>query len=75
MSNLRQPDDGVERELVAHALGELDAVERERLERRLADDPDLRSRFAEASLGCRGAAASAHSGPRHTNLSSGGYAP
>jgi anti-sigma-K factor RskA len=49
MSNLRQPDDGVERELVAHALGELDAVERERLERRLADDPDLRSRFADAS--------------------------
>jgi anti-sigma-K factor RskA len=48
MSNLRRPDDGLERELVAHALGELAAVERERLEQRLADDPDLRSRFAEA---------------------------
>ena len=49
MSDLHNLDDAVEQELVAYALGELDAVESERLEQRLADDPDLRSRFTELS--------------------------
>jgi len=47
MSNLRHPDEALERELIAYALGELEALDCERLEQRLADDPDLRSRFGE----------------------------
>jgi hypothetical protein len=47
VSGLHHPDNAVERELIAYAFDELDAAERERLEQRLAGDPDLRSRLAE----------------------------
>jgi anti-sigma factor RsiW len=47
VSGTRYPDDAVERELIAFALGQLDPIETERLERRLASDPHLRSRLAE----------------------------
>jgi anti-sigma-K factor RskA len=47
MSRPLDPGEAGERELIAYALGELDAVENERLEQRLADDPDLRAQLRE----------------------------
>ena len=49
MSDLRHPDDAVDRELTAHVLGELDAVESDRLQQRLRNDPELRSRLKQLS--------------------------
>jgi anti-sigma factor RsiW len=47
VSGVHYPDDAVERELIAYALGELDTTQRDRLERRLAGDPELRSRLSD----------------------------
>lgn len=50
MSDVRHPDEALERELIAYVLGELGATESEQLEQRLAaGDSDLRSRLAELS--------------------------